>query len=317
MNREHRVKAVLSLGIVMAVGLYACAKTQTEKEAGANLEGEDSKFLDEYRAEVEIGRNMAGRLLGYYGVIDDEKVLGYVNQVGSYVASYSDYPERKYMFSILKHESVNAFACPGGYILVTMGALRNAKSEAELGAILGHEIAHVGKKHMYDTLKKMSKEEMEKKAKENKSGAAAKDKALRMRERPTGEETVAGSVLARYLSGSSGAGLNILQAAAAGMNVITEKGLDKDLEFEADQEGVKYAIRAGYEPKAMLAYLGRLEEVKDSKVKNLGKTHPSVKQRKKRIAALLKKLKAEDIIGADGKDRFEKIRKQFPKPEKD
>jgi predicted Zn-dependent protease len=315
MDREHRWKYLASLGIGLTLALYACAKSN-QSRVGSDLKGEDAKFLDEYRAEVEIGRNMAGRMLGYYGVIEDDKVIGYVNQVGNYVASYSDYPERRYMFAILKHESINAFACPGGYILITMGALRMARNEAELAAILGHEVAHVGKRHMFDTLKKMKKDELEKKAKES-AQVSAKDKALRMRERPKGEESGTGAVLARYLLGSGGTGLNILQAAQAGMNVMTEKGLDQDLEFEADQEGVKYAIRAGYEPKAMLKYLARAEASSDKKLKNLEKTHPTMAQRKKSIQKLLKKLKAEDIIGADGIDRFEKARKLFPKAEKD
>lgn len=316
MAREQRWHYLVAVFLGLGLALFACINTPKEKPAGADLSGEDAKFFDEYRAEVEIGRNMAGRMLGYYGVIEDDQVTGYVNQVGNYVASYSDYPERRYMFAVLKHESINAFACPGGYILITMGALRMARSEAELAAILGHEVAHVGKRHMFDTLKKMKSEELEKKAKES-TVIGKKDRPLRMRERPSGEESGTGALLARYLLGSSGTGLNILQAAQAGMSLITEKGLDKELEFEADQEGVKYAIRSGYEPKAMLRYLKRAEEATDAKLKNLEKTHPSTADRRKAIQSLLKTLKAEDIIGADGMERFERVRKTFPKAEKD
>lgn len=304
------------LPLVSCLFFVSCTKAAKPKEeVTSNLSDAEIKIVEEMRAEVEIGRNMAGRLLGYYGRIEDERVNGYVNQVASYVASYSDFPERRYMVGILKHESVNAFACPGGYILVTMGALRQAKTEAELASILGHEVAHVGKKHMFDTLKKMRQKEMEEAAK-SQGPDGRNDRTLRARERPVPEETGAGVVLARYLSGSAGASLNILQAAQAGMSLITDKGLDKELEYEADNEGVKYAIRAGYDPKAMLLFLERLED-QNKKVKNLEKTHPPVEARKKAIVKLLKSLNAVEIIGASGSERFDKVRRLFPAAEKE
>lgn len=308
-------RAVLVAAMTLSA-LTSCTRANKPKDASQTLSPSEAKALDEYMAEVEIGRNMAGRLLAHYGVIEDDKLVGYVNQVGNYVGSYSDYPDRRYMFAILKHESVNAFACPGGYVLITMGALRAAENEAELASILGHEVAHVGKKHMFDTLRQMKEKEIAKAADQSKNGKGISPE-LKVRERPTAEETGAGAMLARYLSGSAGAGLNILQAASAGMSLITEKGLDKELEYEADREGVKYAIRAGYDPKSMQAYLTRLGGKADKKVKNLEKTHPSIEDRKAAIAKVLVTLKAEDIIGATGKERFSKNRKNFPKPEKD
>ncbi len=91
------------------------------------------------------------------------------------------------------------------------------------------------------------------------------------------------------------------------MNVILEKGLDKELEMEADREGVKYAIRAGYDPNAMMDYLNRLlERKKELNTKVLESTHPKIEDRQNLIKKQLVALNASEIIGANGRKRFER-----------
>ncbi|MEZ4742055.1 MAG: M48 family metallopeptidase [Bdellovibrionota bacterium] len=261
---------------------------------------------------------MAGRLLQYYGSFGNQEMIGYINQVASYVASYGDYPERKYMIAVLDSDVVNAFACPGGYILVTLGTLRAAVDEAELAMILGHEVAHVGKQHMFNTLKAMKERELEKEANESdkkkKKSKAYIETTVRERPKPESKSELA-TLITRYAGGATNAGFGILQAAKAGMSVIMEKGLDKKLEFEADHEGVKYAIRAGYEPRALLKFLKRLQKKKKNlDMKVLSKTHPKISERRKRISGLLKEMKASEIVGASGKDRFMKHKDLLPEP---
>ena len=296
--------------------------------ASVALSNDEQKKLDELRAEMEIGRNMAGRLLAFYGVYDSKKLKSYVNQVGAYVASYSEHPERRYMFEIIDTEEVNAFACPGGYILVTVGALRHAQNEAEMAAILAHEVAHVGRRHMFDTLKSMGDKELEETAKEAERNQNVPTSML-VRKRPEPEESMVGAMLARYLS--SATGISVLSAAKAGMSIILEKGLGADLEYEADREGVRYAIQAGYEPEALNNFLCRLElhrKKNGDKAKCLSgsgtvakddddilkKTHPSVPQRVANIDKVLLELKSEETVGASGEKRYERILKSIPPP---
>jgi len=222
------------------------------------------------------------------------------------VAKNGDFPDRRYMFNVLDSDSVNAFACPGGYILLTRGLIQNASNEAELAAILGHESAHVGKKHVFNALRAMSKDQVEKSELEAASRKRP-DKYSRARLRPVPDASDSGSALAKLMTTASGAGMGILQAAKAGMSLILEKGLDKELEFEADREGVKYAIRAGYEPKALDRFLERLAAMKkknnDKTVMDV--THPAIPDRRKAIAEVLNRMGAEQIVGAVGKERFE------------
>jgi predicted Zn-dependent protease len=260
-------------------------------------------------------------------VYDDQNLANYVNQVGLYVSKFSDYPERRYMFEVLDSEQINAFACPGGYILVTLGAIKHARNEAQLAHVLGHEVTHVGEKHMFNTLQKMSSEEMTKINEETEAAYQHLPPEVTVRERPDPEQSAAGSMLARYLSGSS-AGLSIIQAAKAGMSLILEKGLGAELEYEADQEGVKTAIKAGYQPQALVDFLCRIKEgtrtgrckltpekkadgktAADHKTP-LDKTHPPIPERIKKIRVVLKEMGAREMTGALGTARF----KQFVEP---
>jgi predicted Zn-dependent protease len=282
---------------------FGCTSGSKKSEVESKLSKKEADQVNEYKAEVEIGRNMAGRLLQYYGVVDNTPLIKYINRVGNYVASYGDFPDRKYMFQIIDSDEVNAFACPGGYILVTAGTIRLAKNEAELASILGHEVAHVGLKHMFNTLKSMNEKEMNKAASAV-SKKTKKDHAIDVRKRPEAEKSEFGSLVARYLTGA-GAGLSVVKAASAGMNVILTKGLDKKLEFEADHEGVKYAINAGYAPFAMPAFLARLQKNKKKlSATSLDQTHPSPKNRILGIAKLLNKMNAKQIAGAYGTSRY-------------
>jgi predicted Zn-dependent protease len=311
--------AVVAAGVL---GVYACTTPENKAEQKAesvtsDLSTDEQKKVEELQAELEIGRNMAGRLLEFYGVYEDPKLVRYLNEVAALVAANSEFPDRRYMIDIIEHDQPNAFACPGGYILLTVGALKNARSEAELAAVIGHEIAHVGLQHMFDQLKQMDEEKLDEMA-----GEGEKEQSLpsdiAVRKRPEPEESSAIETVARYVAGSA-AGLNVLKAAKAGMSMILEKGLGADLEYEADQAGIQYAVNAGYYPYALLNYLCRIKISQGGSKEDcfqkaatqegepetiLEKTHPPIPQRIARLQTTLQTMEAKSIVGAKGKRRF-------------
>lgn len=200
--------------------------------------------------EVKLGREIAGNLLGAAPLVKDPALQGYVNRVGRWVASVSERPDLKWTFGVIESNDVNAFAAPGGYVFLTRGLYRLLRDEAELAGVLGHEIAHVVKKHHLKVLQK----------------SQAIDAGSTLLKKRIGDQKVAGTVI--------GSGAEILA-----------RGLDKDAEFEADRMGVVLAARAGYEPFGLPAVLQEISAASadSSSVALLFKTHPHPDERLARL----------------------------------
>ncbi len=200
--------------------------------------------------EIKIGRQIAGNLLGAAPLVKNPALQGYVNRVGRWVASASERPDLKWTFGVIESNDVNAFAAPGGYVFLTRGLYRLLRDESELAGVLGHEIAHVVKKHHLKLLQK----------------SQAIDVGSNLLKKQIGDEKVARTLI--------GSGAEILA-----------RGLDKDAEFEADRMGVVLAARAGYEPFGLPAVLQEISAASadSSSVALLFKTHPHPDERLARL----------------------------------
>ena len=192
--------------------------------------------------ERNIGRTVAGGLLGAAPLVRDDQLQRYVNLVGRWVAMQSERPDLEWRFGVIDSEDINAFAMPGGYIFVTRGLYRRLHSEAELAGVLGHEIGHVIRKHHLRMMQQ--------------SRALADLGAV------VGKRMEGGSAIASNFMG------NFWEAFA--------RGLDKDAEYEADRIGMVLAARAGYDAYGLPAVLQEIGHVSasDSRVAFLFKTHP-------------------------------------------
>lgn len=286
--------------------LTACSSTQQAALPKSSDQDKTMSRQSELKAERELGRTMASFLLQFYGVINSPEIVDYVNNVGLYVASRSDETDRVYMFEVLNSDSINAFSSPGGYIMVTAGAIKLAENEAELAMILGHEIAHVERQHMFKTLMTKSKE----KEKEKEIARSKLPQSMLARERVRATNSDLSSVT-RYLT-SGGIGMSVLSAVKGGIDLVTQTGLDSSYEYEADQRGLIYAMRSGYKPAAFDNYLDRLKARKAKlDLKSLDKTHPKIEDREARILDYLKKSEATDAPGAEGTVRFQNMKKKL------
>jgi len=98
--------------------------------------------------EIRMGQQADPAATAQFGgLYPDNDLQAYVTGLGESIAAVSERPELDWSFKLVDHELINAFAIPGGYIYITRGILANMNSEAELVAVLAHEVGHVTARH--------------------------------------------------------------------------------------------------------------------------------------------------------------------------
>lgn len=243
--------------LVCLAALAALAATPAQAQFNLNI----NKLLDtaknvakatgeiDEKEEIEIGREMASRILGAAPLVADEGLQRYVNRVGRWLAAQTERPDLPWKFGVLDAPQLNAFATPGGHIFVTRGLVARMNNEAELAGVLAHEIVHVLKKHHLQAIRKSAQLEL--------ANTAISTFARQDRNTPTREKLL-----------------------SAGSELFA-RGLDKSDELEADRLGVVVAARGGYDPYGLPAVLQTLQAMnpEDSGLALMFKTHPAPAER--------------------------------------
>jgi predicted Zn-dependent protease len=128
------------------VGLSAIAATLALPGCASNPTGGTDVVLTSEAKELELGRKMHPQIMQEYGRYEDEQIQAYVNDIGQRIAAKSHRPGIQYTFTVLDSDEVNAFALPG-YVYITRGIMVYLNTEAELVAVLGHEVGHITARH--------------------------------------------------------------------------------------------------------------------------------------------------------------------------
>jgi predicted Zn-dependent protease len=223
--------------------------------------------------ETEIGRGIAATIAGRYPVSTDTALNRYVNLVGLAVAGEYPRADVAYRFAVLETPDINAFSAPGGYIFLTRGALNLMESEAELAGVLGHEVAHVNRRHVIEAIRKSD------------TMAAVRDQV-----------NVSGRVLDQVV----GTGANVLFT-----------GLSRGDELEADSLGMEYAASVGYDASGLASFVTRLgTHAGEGPAAELFATHPRPADR---LIALSRVASREHLAGGVAMpERFKKFVKASP-----
>ncbi len=202
--------------------------------------GEQDFVLMSEEQEISLGRRYSSEITKEMPPYDDPGLERLVQEVGERLAANSHRPDLIYRFTVLDSTSVNAFALPGGYIYITRGLLAYLNSEAELAAVLGHEIGHVTARHS-------------------------------VRQHSTA--TMAG-ILGAVVAGASGVQGADTLADLAGTALV--RGYGREHELEADRLGADYLAKTGYDPAGMLDVIRVLkdQEIFDRQVAELEDREP-------------------------------------------
>lgn len=178
--------------------------------------------------EEAIGQRAHPEILKQYGYYKDAALQAYVTQVGQRVLKEAESSPFTFQFTVVDHPMVNAFAVPGGFVYVTRGILAELNSENELAAILGHEIAHVTSHHSAEQMTRAL-------------GAQILTLGLAVVS-PGGRENMAG-----WLAVSNEIFNQILL------------GYGREAELESDEKGIRWATRAGYDPRGVISFMRTLQ----------------------------------------------------------
>lgn len=175
--------------------------------------------------ERKLGSQTHPQILKEFGgAYDDPMLAAYVAGLGQRLVQVSETPAADFRFTVLNSQIVNAMALPGGYIYVTRGLLALTSNEAEIAGVLGHEIGHVLARH---TAERVSRAQ-------------------------------AGGLLAAVVGAVVGVP-GVADVAQMGAAAYLQS-FSRDQESEADHLGLRYLVRGGWHPAAMVTMLEKLRE---------------------------------------------------------
>ncbi|MFH1219701.1 MAG: M48 family metalloprotease [Candidatus Eisenbacteria bacterium] len=214
--------------------------------------GKKELMLVTEKDEIALGKQADQEIGQTYGIYENSALANYVNRAGQSISKTTQRPNIEYHFQVLDSPVINAFAGPGGYIYVTRGIMAYFTDEAELAGVLGHELGHANARHIAQQMSRMQLTQL-----------------------GLGVGMILSEDFRKY------AGL-----AQFGVSMLFLK-FSRDDERQADDLGVEYASKSGYDTNRMAAFFQTLERVNlggSSGLPDWFSTHPNPENR---VAAVI------------------------------
>jgi len=212
--------------------------------------------------ERKLGKQVLLELQKNVNFVTDLNVQTFIEKVGYSILNQAGPTPFEFKFYVINSLDPNAFAIPGGYIFVTTGLIVLADNEQEIAGVLSHEIAHVMHRHIAQLIER--------------------SKRLNIASML--------AIVAAMLAGKGGSG----SQAGAMMAMATAEALalkyTREMETDADQSGLNYLIKTGYDPNGMITFLNRINRVSLAMAPNIPpylSSHPAIEERLSLLGNLL------------------------------
>ena len=235
------------------------------------------------RKEDQLSREYMETVLSYFELIKDPLITDYVNGVGQRILSHMPPQPFTYRFYVIKEDTYNAFAGPGGVIFIHSGLFEIMETEDELAGILSHEISHVANRHISERIE---------------------------RSKIIGLVTLAG-IAAAILAGVGGvsAAAEALTVGSVAAGQSLSLAYSREDEMEADKTGYRYLIDAGYSGGSLLTILKKMRDKQwygPEQIPTYLMTHPALEERMTYIGTRLnEKGDNAELSEKEKSDRFQ------------
>ncbi|MDR2695442.1 MAG: M48 family metalloprotease [Deltaproteobacteria bacterium] len=263
---------------------FACALAGLGLALGGALPAQASFFLGGVgiKDEVEMGRKFDTLIRSQLPMIDDPEVNMYVRSIVDRLLSVLPPQPFKYTTGVIRHNTLNAFAVPGGYVYVFSGLLMNFDAESELAGVLAHELAHVTQRHVASRIER-------------------------------GQMLALGALLASVagvaLGGNAGGAVVMGALTASQSAMLNYSRIDEN---EADHQGFQYLLKAGYDPQGMVDGFQKLRRKSwmsgGGNIPTYLSTHPDIGDRIANIAARIKSQPAGVRSRKEDGNRFQRVK---------
>ncbi len=268
--------------------------TSTAGEVLGDEEMELAKADMDPKQVVQIGRDMSVALVEKYPLVEDDKVIAYLNKVGQYVSLHLDngpknikcgggkeklLPAEGFRFAALKTDETLAMSFPGGYVYISTGMMKALKSEDQLAAILAHEATHVV---CQDGLAEIENAALKKGVSKAAEGGMSLAKQAGVNTDVTGDESIDGMVESEVSDAASG----LLGKA---YEKFFQNPFSRDQEKVADRGALLAAYRSGYYPADYIDFTANLKAEESSR-------HPASADRVARLKKDFLKMQKKGVM---------------------